>query len=73
MKHVAILGQNVIYFLGAVSGALCNRLTQSQIGHVLANISMPKYSGKPEELDESKRTCNKCINDSTIGCKDAQR
>ena len=40
---------------------------------VMANIPMPKYSGNPEDLDEFEWTWTKYVNDTTMGCSEAQR
>ena len=39
----------------------------------MANIPMPKYSGNLEDLDKFERTWNKYVDDSTMGCNEAQR
>ena len=56
---------------GATPTVLANGLAKAQMARVTANIPMPKYNGHPEELDEFERMCNKCVNDSNIGCSDA--
>ena len=50
---------------------LANRLAEAQTTQVMADISMPKYSGNPEHLDEFERTWNKYVNE--MGCNEAQR
>ena len=52
---------------------LANGLAEVQMARVMANIPMPKYSGNPEQLDKFERTWDKYVNDSTMGCSDAQR
>ena len=43
------------------------------MNRVMVNITMPKYTGNPEVLDEFERTWNKYVNYSTMGCNEAQR
>ena len=52
---------------------LSNGLAEVQMTRVMANIPMPKYSGNLEDFDEFKRTWNKYVNDSIMGCNEAQR
>ena len=57
----------------ATPTVLANGLAEAQRTRVMANIPMPKYSGNPEDFDEFKRTSSKYVNDSTMGCDEAQR
>ena len=52
---------------------LANGLAEAQMTRVMANISMAKYCGNAEDLDEFERTWNKYANDSTMRCNEAQR
>ena len=57
----------------ATPTVLCNGLAEAQMNPVMRTIPMPRYSGKPGDLDEIQKRCNKYFNDSTIGCNEAQR
>ena len=56
----------------ATPTVLANGLAVTQMTRVIPNIPIPKYSGNPEGLNESERTWNNYVNDSTMGCNEAQ-
>ena len=57
----------------ATPTVLANGLAEAQMTRVMGNIPPPKYSGKPEDLDDFKQTWNKYVNGSTMGCNQARR
>ena len=57
----------------ATPTVLANGFAEAQMTRVMANTPLPKYSGNPEDLDEFEQTWNKYVNDSTMGCSEAQR
>ena len=56
----------------ATPTVLAKGLAEARMTGVMANISMPKYSGNQEDLDKLERTWNKYVNESTMGRNEAQ-
>ena len=55
----------------ATPTVFANGLAEAKITRVMGTVPIPKYSGNPEDVDD-ERTWNRYIDDSTMGCNEAQ-